>query len=1040
MKPTLSLCMICKADDNEAKLLDRCLSFVAPYVQELCITITGKNKSCEKVAKAYKAKISHFKWVGDFANARNFNFSQATSDYILWLDADDVLKGADKLQGYVKRMKEEHIDTLIMNYLYDFDEYKLCTVKHLKTRIVKNDGCVRWVGAVHEDFMENRTLNAFMVKDVEVLHLTDRKRAEVAAHRNTEIALKVLKDKPQDPRNLWLVANAYRGEGDKRAKRYYKKFIKLSHSIDEKYLAYINLSELSTTNEWAIKYALQALNLRPAYPNSYFKLALYTMRDEKWETAQTYLELGLQLPIPDTKIIVYNPRDYDYNPLSLLMSVFVRQGKFEKALLTLKELIALYPNDPKLKDKKQLIEKEARNILKIDQYLKKAEKLKGDKLKAYLDKLPEELRSHPKVCYLYNQNFAKKESSGKDVVFFCSFTSKAWNPDIALTDGVGGSEEAIINLSRELVKLGWNVTVYNNCQKEGDYEGVKYRWYWKYNIRDAQDITVFWRHPRPVEYEPNSKVVCIDLHDVIGDAEFTKERLDKIDCVFTKTKAHRTLFPSIPNEKIAVIPNGLNPEMFDLDVKRNPFLILNTSSPDRSLEAVIRIFKKLHARDNRFRLAWYYGWGVYDGVHAENQEMKDWKSKMVNEFEELKIKGIAEGGTMINHKEIAKKYLEAGVLLYPTQFYEIHCCTGNTLIEMPRNHKEYPLGVPIKDLVGKVDFPVYSYDEKNDRIVLGKVNWVSKTRENAPIWRLTLDDGNYLEATEDHQIMLRDGSYKALKELKKGESLMPVYMRANFMIKQNDGNWENEHRLVGEWMAKRKLTTNEHVNHLDDSRYDNRPEMLEILTASQHFSKTHKGRKQTKQHIEKAKVGWLKWSKSKEGKKYHSQNGTKRANKFWKITFPSWTKEHQQEFIQQRVHTRLYNHKVVSVVNTGRTEDVYDMEVEKYHNFGANGIIVHNCISAAKAQAAGCIPVTSDFAALNETVQYGHKIHTEGEKWGKDNTFGDSEDNDEKYIEAILKSVNADDYGKVEMKQWAKDTYAWEKIAMDWNNQFKKLL
>jgi hypothetical protein len=31
---------------------------------------------------------------------------------------------------------------------------------------------------------------------------------------------------------------------------------------------------------------------------------------------------------------------------------------------------------------------------------------------------------------------------------------------------------------------------------------------------------------------------------------------------------------------------------------------------------------------------------------------------------------------MINHREIAKKYLEAGVFLYPTQFYEIHCISA----------------------------------------------------------------------------------------------------------------------------------------------------------------------------------------------------------------------------------------------------------------------------------------------------------------------------------------------------------------------------
>ena len=36
------------------------------------------------------------------------------------------------------------------------------------------------------------------------------------------------------------------------------------------------------------------------------------------------------------------------------------------------------------------------------------------------------------------------------------------------------------------------------------------------------------------------------------------------------------------------------------------------------------------------------------------------------------------------------------------------------------------------------------------------------------------------------------------------------------------------------------------------------------------------------------------------------------------------------------------NHKVISIEKTGKTVPVYDMEVEKTHNFVANGIVVHN--------------------------------------------------------------------------------------------------
>jgi deoxyhypusine synthase len=50
-----------------------------------------------------------------------------------------------------------------------------------------------------------------------------------------------------------------------------------------------------------------------------------------------------------------------------------------------------------------------------------------------------------------------------------------------------------------------------------------------------------------------------------------------------------------------------------------------------------------------------------------------------------------------------------------------------------------------------------------------------------------------------------------------------------------------------------------------------------------------------------------------------------------------------QSFNHEEIRERyIDNHKVISVEKTGLTVPVYDMEVEKTHNFVANGIVVHN--------------------------------------------------------------------------------------------------
>ena len=49
----------------------------------------------------------------------------------------------------------------------------------------------------------------------------------------------------------------------------------------------------------------------------------------------------------------------------------------------------------------------------------------------------------------------------------------------------------------------------------------------------------------------------------------------------------------------------------------------------------------------------------------------------------------------------------------------------------------------------------------------------------------------------------------------------------------------------------------------------------------------------------------------------------------------------------QKVHnqslTSLYGDKIIAITELEKEEEVFDLEIENYHNYVANGIIVHNC-------------------------------------------------------------------------------------------------
>lgn len=76
---------------DEASVIGRCLASLRNIWDELIVVDTGSSDDTCEIAKSHGAKIAHFTWTGDFAEARNFAESLATKDYVLWIDADEEL-------------------------------------------------------------------------------------------------------------------------------------------------------------------------------------------------------------------------------------------------------------------------------------------------------------------------------------------------------------------------------------------------------------------------------------------------------------------------------------------------------------------------------------------------------------------------------------------------------------------------------------------------------------------------------------------------------------------------------------------------------------------------------------------------------------------------------------------------------------------------------------------------------------------------------------------------------------------------------------
>ena len=145
---TLSLCMIVK---DEEDVLRRCLDSVKEIVDEIIIVDTGSTDKTKLIASEFTDKIFDFKWCDDFSKARNFSFSKATKEYIIWLDADDVILEEDKLK--IKELKNTLnpiTDIVMLNYNVAFDENDNPIFTYSRERILKRSKNYKWSGRIHE--------------------------------------------------------------------------------------------------------------------------------------------------------------------------------------------------------------------------------------------------------------------------------------------------------------------------------------------------------------------------------------------------------------------------------------------------------------------------------------------------------------------------------------------------------------------------------------------------------------------------------------------------------------------------------------------------------------------------------------------------------------------------------------------------------------------------------------------------------------------------------------------------------------------------
>lgn len=727
-KPTIYLNMII-GDFEPVETVEQSLNSVLPHVDGAYITVTYKTKKPTaslpliKLLKKHNVHISYFQWCNDFSKARQYALDiipKGQNVFIYWQDADDILENGEEFSNILKTMVKDDITGVYFEYLYsveinpDTNEIDEVLVTHKRERIIKHDGNWSWRGALHETLIEDREYGGkkIYIDTCKVIHLSNVEDIDANIDRNLEVLEQAIVDeKGKDPRTRIHLARVYYDKGKqftddtKKRDEYFNKSIKWFYLYlegkgqigDPDYLepsgfrqeratAYSMVAEIAMLQgqyETAVQVYDHAIDEGFEFPDYYISKALcYTLLDE-WARAETWLKLGLALDGPKTTMMT-TPKLLKTRTLQVSANIAINKREFDKAQKMLEELLVIDPKDElaqeKLKRVKEvsIFNKACQSIAFLGKYL---ETLNAQtELEHLVQAIPKEMQQERFATEMRHLFMPSRTWNSNEIAILCGPGVGEWSPD-SINDGIGGSEEAVIYLSRELTNAGWKVTVYGNPgDSAGDFDGVKYLPWYDFNTKDNFNSVILWRNIGAVDLDFNARFTMVWLHDVPMNADFTEERVSKVDKIAVLSEYHKNIlqmqkkdgsFVDMPDEKVFITTNGipdLHVNQWNGDSKKMIFM----SSPDRGIQYLLKNWDKIKEKVPDAKLDVYYGFDTYDKLHKDNPGAMMWKDKIMGM---MKQDGITYYGK-VGHKQLHEAIAKCGVWAYPTDFTETSCISA----------------------------------------------------------------------------------------------------------------------------------------------------------------------------------------------------------------------------------------------------------------------------------------------------------------------------------------------------------------------------
>jgi glycosyltransferase involved in cell wall biosynthesis len=334
---TLSLSMIVK---NEEETLARTLTAARQFCDEMIVVDRGSTDTTVQICRDLGATVHFFEWIDDFAAARNYSLQECTGDWVIWLDADDVIteENIEKILTLKSTLLSDQWDAVYCTYNYDHDERGVSRLSLSRDRFFRRTPYLKWKDPIHE-YVENDTFKAVhYAPEITVSHFPLQKKRPSKSLLYFNILKKALqneKNQESFPRYYFFMACEYSFQGLlEDAIEAYEKNLLFNEDAYAPYMTHIEMLKCFkalNAYEKALSIGLAAIKLSGNRAEAFSELGILHCEHQQYDKAIPMLMAASQCPFPEERKENVRDADYTWRPWETLSYCYFNMRQYSKA-------------------------------------------------------------------------------------------------------------------------------------------------------------------------------------------------------------------------------------------------------------------------------------------------------------------------------------------------------------------------------------------------------------------------------------------------------------------------------------------------------------------------------------------------------------------------------------------------------------------------------------------------------------------------------------------------------------------------------------